>query len=103
MFPPYQEENLHIKTLIDSVSQADRQWIVEKIVRLAPEFGVCTDLGAKIVHYFVDRETDPESEHNWQLHLVLEKEISSSRLKFVFENSIKSARMRTARVFYWNY
>jgi hypothetical protein len=85
---PQDTEREYIADLIASVSREDRIWIVEQIVCLATEFGVCSDLGAAIYSYFILR--DPaESE---QLDLILTRAISTSRLRPLFEYTIGLAK-----------
>ena len=57
------------------VSGDDRIWLVQQIVRNAPEFGGCRHLGANLFNYFVIRNT----------------QICSSRLQLVFEDAISLA------------
>jgi hypothetical protein len=59
-------------------------WIVEQIIRRAPEFGVCWDLGASIYNHFILRDPTESA----QLDLILTREISTSRLRRLFEYSI---------------
>jgi hypothetical protein len=71
--------------MIESISREDRIWIVEQLVRRAPEFGVCRDLGANIYNYFIMQNGREDKE----LNEIFTKEIASSRVRPLFEYSIR--------------
>jgi hypothetical protein len=69
-------------------------WIVEQIIRRAPEFGVCWDLGASVYNHFILRDPTELA----QLDLILTRgEMSTSRLRHLFEYSIGLAKEEITR------
>jgi len=70
-----------------SMSMDDRIWILQQIVRRAPEFQVCRDLGANLFNYFVVRDF---AEADIMLSILID-EISYSRLQYLFEYAISIA------------
>jgi hypothetical protein len=77
-------EEGYIKELIGSISLSDRVWILQQIVRRAPEFGVCRDLATNLFNYFILHDL----EHVDFMLCALLDEIVCSRLQYVFEYSI---------------
>lgn len=73
---------------LGSLSQADRLWIMRKIVSLAPEFGVCADLGCNIFNYFVLGCGPDESD---TMFSALLDSIIGSTLQYIFEYAISHA------------
>jgi hypothetical protein len=80
-------ERDHITELVASVSRADRIWIVRQIIRRAPEYGVCRDLGANVFNYFVLHDL---KEVDAMMCILLE-EIIGSPLQYLFEYAISIA------------
>jgi hypothetical protein len=80
-------EREFIMEYISSVSPEDRIWIVRQIVRRAPEFGVCRELGANLFSYFVVHDLT----HADIVLSTLLDEICDSRLQYIFEYAISLA------------
>lgn len=77
----------YISGLVDATSPKDRIWVLQQIVRRAPEFGMCRDLGANLFNYFVVRDL---RETDLMLSILLE-EIIDTRLQFLFEYAVSIA------------
>jgi len=75
--------------LIDLVASLtkDRIWTTRQIIRGAPEYGVCRDLGANVFNYFVLHDLE---EVNAMMCILLE-EIIGSPLQYLFEYAISIA------------
>jgi hypothetical protein len=80
-------ERDYITELVASVSKADRIWIMRQIIRRAPEYGVCRDLGANVFNYFVLHDL---KEVDAMMCILLE-EIIGSPLQYLFEYAISIA------------
>jgi len=74
----------YMEKLIASLSKSDRIWLIQQIVRHAPEYGQCLSLGGSLYTYFVVRDL-PESDI---MLATLLDEIISSPLQYAFEHSI---------------
>jgi len=72
---------------MDSISREDRIWILQQIIRRAPEFQSCGDLSANLFNCFVVRDF---AEANIMLSILID-EISCSRLQYLFEDAISIA------------
>ena len=68
-------------------SRDDRIWILQPVIRRAPEFQSCKDLGANLFNYFVVRDF---AEADVMLSILID-EISYSRLQYLFEYAISIA------------
>jgi hypothetical protein len=79
-----------IGDMVKSVSTENRVWLVEKIVELAPEFGVSSHLGDMLFRHFVLRDTD-EAE---LMMSTLFKATSKSRMWPLFYASISKGAKR---------
>ena len=86
-FVEYGREREYVKESVGSISQNDRIWLLEQIVQRAPEYGVCRYLGTYLFKYFVIRDT---AEADLMLS-VLVKEITTSRLQYMFEFAVSLA------------
>lgn len=78
-------ERKYLINEIESLGNDEKIWLVTKAVRLAPEYGVCRDLGANLFNYFVVSE--PKNEAN-NVFNALVQEICSSRMQYLFEHVI---------------
>jgi hypothetical protein len=82
---------------LGSLSQADRIWLIRRIVKLASEYGICRHLGGNIFNYFVCNNRE---ESDVMLSELLEGVIGS-RLQYLFEFAISvaidSCRKRSGR------
>jgi hypothetical protein len=67
---------------LDGFGEGEKVWIVEQVVRRAPEFGVCRDLGAHLFYYLVKDAKDD------RVFEALVEEICGSRIQELFEHSI---------------
>jgi len=74
----------YMEKLIASFSKSDRIWLIQQIVRYAPEYGQCLSLGGNLYTYFVVRDL-PESD---VMLATLLDEIIASPLQYAFEHSI---------------
>lgn len=74
----------YIKELIGSISLSDRVWILQQIVRRAPEFGACRYLATNLFNYFVLHDL---AHVDFMLCTILD-EIVCSRLQYIFEYAI---------------
>jgi hypothetical protein len=83
---PHGREKEYLTPMIESISQDDRVWIVEQLVRRAPEFGVCRDLGVNIYNYKFIMQKGREDK---EVFGIFAKEIASSRMRPLFEYSIR--------------
>ena len=88
-------EKLYLESTLVSLQREDRQWILEQILRRAPEFGVCRYLGANLFNYFVLNPFDfnrPEDvdEADIMFSTIL-REIRTSRVRKVLEFAIVCA------------
>jgi hypothetical protein len=86
-FEEYGREQEYVKESVGSISQNDRIWLLEQIVQRAPEYGVCRYLGTYLFKCFVIRDT---TEADLMLS-VLVKEITTSRLQYMFEFAVSLA------------
>lgn len=80
-------EREFVMEYISSISPQDRIHIVRQIVRRAPRFGVCRELGANIFSYFVVYDL---TQADIVLSTLLD-EIRDSRLQYNFEYAISLA------------
>ena len=80
-------ESEFISERMASISRDDRIWVLEQIIRRAPEFQSCRDLGANLFNYFVVRDF---TESDIMLSILID-EISYSRLQYLFEYAISLA------------
>ena len=71
---------------VGSLSQPNRIWVIEQLVRRAPEFGACRDLSANIFNYFVASDCGADL-----MLTTLLTEICNTRLQYLFEYSISIA------------
>ena len=83
--PTKNYEREYLTPTIGAISREDRVWTVEQLVRRAPEFAVCRDLGANIYNYFIMRNGEEDKE----VQEVFAKEIASSRMRPLFEYPIR--------------
>lgn len=81
-----QEEN-YIKEELTSIYLSERLWLMKEIIRHAPKFGCCRDLGAYLFNYFVIGE---EKDRNHILCILFDS-ITGTRLQQVFEFSMHEA------------
>lgn len=87
-------ERKFVVELISSILLKDRIWAVQKIIRRAPEFGVCRELGANLFNYFVIHDlTQADKVFNTLLD-----EVCGSRLQYIFEYAISLAIAEYLRV-----
>ena len=82
----YGFERKYVAGCVGSLSQQDKIWVIEQLVRHAPEFGACRDLGANIFNYFVASDCEADL-----MLTTLLKEICNTRLQYLFEYSISIA------------
>ena len=80
-------EQVDVNGLLESMSVADRRWILQQAIRRAPQFGICRNLGSYLFTYFVVRDY---TEADMMLSLLI-NEISTSPLQYLFEFSISMA------------
>ena len=80
-------ERDYLTELAASISRDDRIWTMRQIIRKAPEYGVCRDLGANVFNYFVLHDL---KEVDDMMCIVLEEIIGSS-LQYLFEYAISVA------------
>ena len=80
-------ESEFVSERMASISRDDRIWVLEQIIRRAPEFQSCRDLGANLFNYFVVRDF---TEADIMLSILID-EISYSRLQYLFEYAISIA------------
>jgi len=73
---------------LESLSLADRLWILRKIVSQAPEFGICPDLGGTLFDYFVLGCAPEDSD---VMFSALLQSMIGSRLQYLFEYAISVA------------
>ena len=83
----YGGEREYLINLVKSLSWEDRIWTMRQIVRKAPEYGVCRNLGANIFNYFVVHSLDNVD----TMMCVLLEEIIGSPLQYLFEYAIDVA------------
>jgi hypothetical protein len=87
-------ERKFIVELISSILPNDRIWAIQKIIRRAPEFGVCRELGANIFNYFVIHDLTQAD----KVFSTLLNEMCGSRLQYIFEYAISLAIAEYLRV-----
>jgi hypothetical protein len=82
-----ENETKYLQQQIELLSPEDKEWLLREIIRKAPEYGQCRDLGANIFNYLIVADLELV---DVMLEIVLE-EIIHSRLQFLFEFSISMA------------
>ena len=80
-------EQIDVNGLLESISVADRRWILQQAIRRAPQFGICRNLASYLFIYLVIRDF---TEADMMLSLLI-NEISTSPLQYLFEFSISTA------------
>jgi hypothetical protein len=88
-------EEKYLADLISSVSTNDRVRIVQNIVRKAPEFGVCRQLGESVFKYFVLRDAE-------EMYLIastlLRKILDSERMSYtLLSNMQRDLKLRVRK------
>jgi hypothetical protein len=85
-------EKLYLERTLISLPREDRQWILEQILRRAPEFGVCRYLGANLFNYFVldpfDFNRPKDVDEADMMFSTILRESRASRLRKVIEFAI---------------
>ena len=85
-------EKLYLERTLVSLQREDRQWILEQILRRAPEFGVCRYLGANLFNYFVldpfDFNRPKDVDEADMMFSTILREIRASRSRKVIEFAI---------------
>ena len=74
-----------VSWMIKPLSQKTRIGLMEDIVRKAPEFGQCRDLGGNLFNYFV---ISADSKDIDLMFSVLLQEITDSPMQYLFEHSV---------------
>jgi hypothetical protein len=77
-------EHHYVKSLVASLSKMERVWVIQQVVRLAPQYGECFDLGGNLYNWFVVQNL---VESAVMLETLLH-EITCSPLQYMFEHSI---------------
>jgi hypothetical protein len=77
-------EHHYVKSLVTSLSKTERVWVIQQVVRLAPQYGECFDLGGNLYNWFVVQNL---VESAVMLETLLH-EITCSPLQYMFEHSI---------------
>ena len=80
-------EREYLANLVASLSRDDRIWTIKQIIRRAPEYGVCRNLGANIFNYFVLHDLNDVD----AMMCILLEEIIASPLQYLFEYAISVA------------
>src|SRR5271170_4029728 len=80
-------ERDYLTELAASISRDDRIWTMRHIIRKAPEYGVCRNLGANVFNYFVLHDLN---EVDAMICILLE-EIIGSPLQYLLEYVISIA------------
>jgi hypothetical protein len=78
-------EKDYLNEAIQSFNVDERVLLVTRAVRMAPEFGVCRDLGANLFNYVVLQGQEHEVNAVFD---TLVREICSSRMQYLFEHAI---------------
>ena len=79
-------EQEYLIDLVASLTKDDRIWTMRQIIRGAPEYGVCRDLGANVFNYFVLHDLEVNA-----MMCILLEEIIVSPLQYLFEYAISIA------------
>ena len=80
-------EREYLTNFVASTPRHDRIWAMEQIIRRAPEFGVCRNLGVNIFDYFVLHDLNYDD----AMMCILLEEIIASPLQYFFEYAISRA------------
>ena len=80
-------EREYLANLVASTPRHDRIWAMEQIIRRAPEFGICRNLGINIFDYFVLHDLNDVDD----MMCILLEEIVASPLQYCFEYAISRA------------
>jgi hypothetical protein len=80
-------EREYLINLVASTPRHDRIWAMEQIIRRAPEFGVCRNLGFNIFEYFVLHNLNDVDD----MMCILLEEVIASPLQHCFEYAISRA------------
>src|SRR5271167_633663 len=76
-----------VSIIMSSISCQERIWTMKQIIRNAPEFGVCRNLGANIFNYFVLHDFNDVD----AMTCILLDEIIDTPLQYLFEYAISLA------------
>jgi len=76
------KEAKYIVSAVKTLNENERIWLAVQAVRMAPEYGVCRDLGANLFNYLV-RDCEGDGTFGALVH-----EICLSRMQHLFEHSI---------------